>query len=227
MGELTASLAHELTQPLTAILSNAQAALRLLAADPPDVEEVRVALTDIVDDDKRAAGVIKGVRALLKRGDVQYEPVDANDVVRQVEALARNEALANDVDVRLELADSLTPVSGDRIQLQQVVLNLLLNAIDVTTEDGGGRGGIILSTVERDGTEILVTVQDSGPGVDAVQADRIFEPFFTTRGEGFGMGLAVSRTIVERHGGRIWFENNADRGATFFVTLPAVGGEAS
>lgn len=220
MGELAASLAHELTQPLAAILSNAQAALRLLAAEPPDVEEVRASLADIVDDDKRAADVIKGVRALLKRGDPDYAPVDANDVVRQVATLARNEALARRVDMNLELADRIAPVLGDRVQLQQVILNLLLNAIEVMGEEEVGPREIVVRTAERAGKDVLVAVQDSGPGVDADEADRLFEPFYTTKGEGLGMGLAVSRSIVERHGGRIWAENNADRGATFYVTLP-------
>jgi PAS domain S-box-containing protein len=227
MGELAASLAHELTQPLAAILSNAQAALRLMAAEPADVEEVRASLADIVDDDKRAADVIKGVRALLKRGDPDYAAVDANDVVRQVAALARNEALARRVDINLELADRLPPVLGDRVQLQQVILNLLLNAIEVTGEEEVGPREIVVRTAERAGKDVLVAVRDSGPGVDAARADRLFEPFYTTKGEGLGMGLAVSRSIVERHGGRIWFENNADRGATFYVTLPVAEGEAS
>jgi len=227
MGELSASLAHELTQPLAGILSNAQAALRLLAADPPDIEEVRAALTDIVDDDKRAAGVIKGVRALLKRDDPERVPVDVNDVVRKVAALARSEASARDVDVRLELAGTLPAVSGDRIQLQQVILNLLINAIEVTGDEGSAVRDVVVSTAERAGEDVLVAVRDSGPGGDAARAERLFEPFFTTKREGLGMGLAVSRTIVERHGGRIWFENNDDRGATFFVSLPAAEGKAS
>lgn len=227
MGELAASLAHELTQPLTAILSNAQAAVRLLAADPPDVEEVRASLADIVDDDKRAADVIKGVRALLKRGDPGYAPVDANDVVRQVAALVRNEAITRGVDLNLELAYRPTPVLGDRVQLQQVILNLLLNAIEVVGEGERGSRKISVRTAERVGKDVLVAVRDSGPGVDAALADRLFEPFYTTKGEGLGMGLAVSRSIVERHGGRIWVESNADRGATFFVTLPVAEGRAS
>ncbi len=220
MGELAASLAHELTQPLAAILSNAQAALRLLAAEPPDVEEVRASLADIVDDDKRAADVIKGVRTLLKRGDPDYAPVDANDIVRQVAALARNEALAKRVDIKLELAEDLAPVLGDRVQLQQVVLNLLLNAIEVMGEEGAGPREIVVRTTERAGRDIQVAVRDSGPGVGADEADHLFEPFYTTKGEGLGMGLTVSRSIIERHGGRIWAENNAERGATFYVTLP-------
>ncbi|UCH78921.1 MAG: PAS domain-containing protein [Candidatus Coatesbacteria bacterium] len=227
MGELTASLAHELTQPLTAILSNAQAALRLLAANPPDLEEVRASLADIVDDDKRAADVIKGVRALLVGGDSDYSPVDANDVIRQVAALTRNEALAASVDVRLELAHRLKLVRGDRVQLQQVVLNLMLNALEAMGEQGYEPREIAIGTAERPEGEIVVTVRDSGPGIAAAPADRLFESFFTTKREGLGMGLAVSRAIVERHGGRIWFENNAEGGATFFVTLPAAEGEAS
>lgn len=227
MGELAASLAHELTQPLAAILSNAQAALRLLAAEPPDVEEVRASLADIVDDDKRAADVIKGVRALLKRGEADYAAVDANDVVRQVAALARNEALARRVDINLELADRLTPVLGDRVQLQQVILNLLLNALEIMAEEEGGPREIVVRTAERAGKNVLVAVQDSGPGIDAARAESLFDPFFTTKGEGLGMGLAIGRTIVERHGGRIWFENNADRGATFFVSLPVSGGKTA
>lgn len=227
MGELAASLAHELTQPLAAILSNAQAALRLLAADPPDIEEVGAALADIVDDDKRAADVIKGVRALLKRGDPDYAPVDANDVVRQVVNLTRNEAAAKRIAINHELADRLTPVLGDRVQLQQVILNLLLNAIEVMGEEEGGSREIVVRTAERAGEGVLVAVRDSGPGVDAARRGRLFEPFYTTKAEGLGMGLAVSRSIVERHGGRIWFENNGDRGATFFVTLLAAEGKAS
>jgi len=220
MGELAASLAHELTQPLAAILSNAQAALRLMATQPPDIEEVRASLVDIVDDDKRAADVIKATRTLLKGGESDYALVDANDVVRQVAALTRGEALARDIAINLELAAHLPPVWGNRVQLQQVVLNLLLNGLEVMGEGERGFREIVVRTSDQRGKNVLVAVRDSGPGVDVAHANLLFETFYTTKEEGLGMGLAINRSIVERHGGRIWAENNADRGATFYVTLP-------
>jgi len=223
MGELTASLAHELNQPLTAILSNAQAALRLLDAGG-NLAEIREILNDIVADDKQAADLISRLRALVKKGDLERVALDINAVVAQVAWLVRYDATTRHVSMSLELAPDLPSVHGDRVQLQQVVLNLVLNGMEAMRETPGDRS-LVIRTAREDGA-VVVSVQDSGPGIDERDGDRMFQALYTTKPEGLGMGLAIARTIVEAHGGRLAASNNAHGGAIFQFTLP-VGTEGA
>jgi signal transduction histidine kinase len=223
MGELTASLAHELNQPLTAILTNAQVALRFLTAENADLGEIREILNDIVSDDKRAAEVIRRVRLLLKKGEIEYAPLDINDVVTEVARLVMSDAAMRNVSMRVEPAPGLPRVLGDRVQLQQVVLNLVLNGLDATSEPGAGDQSLIIRTF-LDGSDVSVAVQDAGPGIQ--EGEYIFEPLYTTKPDGIGMGLAIARSIVDAHGGRLTAVNNEKAGATFQFTLPAEKAEA-
>ena len=220
MGELAASLAHELNQPLTAILSNAQAAQRFMAANPPDLQEVQEILKDIVQDDSRASEVIQRMRALVKKEEVAFAPLDLGEVIRDVARLVHSDAALLNVDVALELYPNLPTVQGDRVQLQQVVLNLLLNAFDAMKDCPVNERRVVLQT-EQDGARMMkLAVRDRGPGLRGDKLDKIFQPFYTTKRDGLGMGLSISRTIIEAHGGRLWAENNPDRGATFYFTMP-------
>jgi signal transduction histidine kinase len=220
MGELTASLAHELSQPLTAILNNAEAVQRLLAAETVDLEPVREALDDIVADDKRAGDVIRRLRVLLKKGDLEFAWLDANEMVSEVAWLVRNDAVGRNVCMRLELARDLPSVRGDRVQLQQVVLNLVLNGFDAMREPGASDRTLVIRTARDSAAVVGISIQDSGAGFDETDNDRMFQPLYTTKTEGLGMGLAIGRTIVGAHGGRLWAVNNLDHGATFHFTLP-------
>jgi signal transduction histidine kinase len=220
LGELSGALAHELHQPLTAIFTNAQAALRVLAREPVDVNEVRNILTDIAEDDKRASEVIRGLRALLRKGEVQYLPLDINEVALTVLRLIRSDLSSRRVTVTTDLAAGLPEVEGDRVQLQQVVLNLVMNGCEAM--DGAPTDRVL--TVRTSGTldgGVEVSVADCGSGIPQENLDRIFEPFMSTKAEGLGLGLAVCRTIVAAHDGRLWATNNAHRGATVRFTLPA------
>ena len=220
MGELTASLAHELNQPLTAILNNAQVAQRFLATGVVDVVEMREILNDIVADDKRAADVIRRLRLLLKKGDLEYVSLDLNEVVTEVARLVMSDAAIRNVSVRLEAATGLPRVRGDRVQLQQVVLNLVLNGLDAMREPGTREGDLVIRTFSDGAGLVGVAVQDAGPGIGEKDADYIFNALYTTKTEGIGMGLAIARTIVDAHDGRLTGANNADGGATFQFTVP-------
>jgi PAS domain S-box-containing protein len=220
MGELAASLAHELNQPLTAILSNAQAALRFLSNKPANIEEVREILQDIVNDNSRAGEVIRRMRSLVKKEAIEFVSVDIVNLIRDVAALVHSDAILLNVKLVVETTDGLPAVQGDKVQLQQVVLNLLLNAFDAMKESPPAERQVKLS-VERNATgEIQTAVSDCGPGLSSDKLDKIFEPFYTTKGEGLGMGLSICRSIIEAHGGRLRADNNCDRGATFSFTLP-------
>jgi two-component system, LuxR family, sensor kinase FixL len=220
MGELAASLAHELNQPLTAILSNAQAAQRFLAAEPPDMEELREILKDIIQDDSRASEVIRRMRALVKKGEVAFLPLDLAEVIRDVVRLVHNDAVLLNVDVALELNPALPLVRGDRVQLQQVVLNLMINALDAMKDCPVNERRVVLEAKQDDGSAARIAIRDRGIGLSSDKLDKIFQPFYTTKRDGLGMGLSISRSIIEAHGGRLWAENNPDRGATFYCTLP-------
>jgi signal transduction histidine kinase len=220
MGELTASLAHELSQPLTAILNNAEAVQCLLAGDAVNLELVREALDDIVADDKRAGDVIRRLRVLLKKGDLEFAWLDANEMVSEVAWLVRSDAVGRNVGMRLDLAPDLPDVRGDRVQLQQVVLNLVLNGFDAMREPGAGDRTLVIRTASDSAAAVGISIQDSGSGFDETDNDRMFQPLYTTKAEGLGMGLAIARTIVGAHGGRLWAANNVDQGATFHFTLP-------
>lgn len=221
MGELTASLAHELNQPLTAILNNAEVARRFLAAEQIDLAEMRAILDDIIADDKRAAEVIQRFRRLLKKGDIEYVSLDLNVLVSEVGRLLIGNAVIRGISMRLDLAPDLPRVRGDRGQLQQVVLNLVLNAFDAMSgaaADGGAHSLTIRT--HCDGAHVIVEVRDSGTGIAEKDVDQIFEPLYTTKSGGLGMGLAIARTIVDAHGGRLGTANNPDGGATFHFSLP-------
>jgi signal transduction histidine kinase len=220
LGELTASLAHELSQPLTAILSNAQAAQLLLEADVVRLDKVREFLSDIVTDDKRAAAVIHRLRVLLKKGDPEFVSLDLNDIVGEVAWLMRSDAIIRNVPIRLELAADLPKVRGDRVQLQQVVLNLVLNGLEAMREPGPGDRTLVIRTARDGAVAVVVAVQDSGIGIEEKELDRLFQPLYTTKAEGLGMGLAIARTIVTAHGGQLGAANNVHGGATFHFTLP-------
>jgi signal transduction histidine kinase len=221
MGELTASLAHELNQPLTAILNNAEVAQQHLEAAPPNLEELREILADIVADDKRAAEVIQRLRALLKKGTLEHVPLDINDVVGEVAQLVRNDVVLRNVPMSVDLASGLPSVRGDRVQLQQVVLNMVLNGLEAMVEPNGREHALVVRTSRTGDGAVRVSVEDSGAGIDPENLERLFEPLYTTKPEGLGMGLAIARTIVDAHGGQLRAANNAAGGATFQFTLPA------
>jgi len=220
MGELTASLANELTQPLTAILSNAQTAQGLLALDVINLEAVREILNDIVADDKRAAAVIHRLRILLRKGDPEFAPLAVNEIVGEVAWLVRSDALLRNVSMSLELAPDLPSVLGDRVQLQQVVLNLVLNGLEAMRPPWAGARTLVIRTASEGAAAVTVAVQDSGTGIDEKDTDSIFQPLYTTKAEGLGMGLAIARTIVNAHDGRLIAANNEHGGATVYFTLP-------
>jgi PAS domain S-box-containing protein len=227
LGELSGALAHELNQPLTAILSNAQAAQRLLERDPLDLAMVREILDDVVTDDLRAGEVIARLRALLKKGEASFQPLDLNDVATEVLGLARSELIDRHVAVSTLLAPGLPNVLGDRVQLQQVMLNLLLNACEAMSIRTFAERALTVSTaLDGDGL-LLASIADRGSGVPPDAADRLFEPFFTTKPQGLGLGLSICRSIIAAHGGRLWADNNLDGGATFTFALPAHTGDPS
>jgi len=219
MGELTASLAHEVNQPIAAAVTNANTCLRWLAGDTPNVEEARAAATRIVKDGMRAAEIISRTRLLFKKGTPQRELVDVNEAIREMIALLRSEATRYKILVRTELAD-LPQVVGDRVQLQQVMMNLIMNSIDAMKVVDGTRELIIKSEHGED-EQVLVSISDTGVGLPPQQADQIFTAFFTTKSHGTGMGLRISRSIVESHGGRLWAANNSPRGASFHFAIPS------
>jgi PAS domain S-box-containing protein len=218
LNELSGSLAHEIYQPLAIILSNAQAAQRLLARTPPDLDEVREILVDIVDEDLRAGQVIERLRSLFKRGETKKMPVFLNDIVDEALALTRHNLVARGVTTRLSMASELPQVMGDRIQLQQVLLNLLLNAADAMSLQTSATRHIHLAT-ERSGDSVRLTIRDEGPGLPD-NVETIFQPFHSSKPDGLGLGLAISRSIVTAHGGRIWAESHPGQGAVFHVEIP-------
>ena len=224
MGELTASLAHEIRQPLTAALTNAETCLDWLRRDHPDIKEGCEAAAQVVSDVNRAAAIISSVNALFKKGPSQRDSVEVNDLVREMVNLLRNEALRHAITIRTELAENVPPVNADRLQLQQVLMNLILNGIDAMT-NVTERGELSITSEVADG-QVLISVTDVGVGLPPDQEDRIFKAFFTTKEEGTGMGLSISRSIVESHGGRLWATANSGRGATFHFTLPQKAAQA-
>jgi len=218
MGELTASLAHEVNQPIAAAITNANTCTRWLAADTPNLEEARAAAMRIVKDGTRAAEIIKRVRLLFKKGSPERELVDLNEVVRDMIVLLRSEVTRYSISVRTKLAADLPEVVGDRVQLQQVLMNLMINGIDAMRDVDGPRELVVKSERGED-QQALVSVSDTGVGLPQQQVDQIFNAFFTTKSHGTGMGLRISRSIVESHGGRLWAAENSPRGASFYFTL--------
>jgi PAS domain S-box-containing protein len=224
LSELTASLAHELNQPLAAILSNAQAALRFLKSGKPDLNEFQEIMRDIISDDQRAGNVIRSLRSMMKREEGEKRPTILNDILNDVIQIFRSEAIFRNVSIETELDGSLPPVFGDKGQLQQVVLNIIMNGAESMSRNPPEQRKLILRTQRKDHS-IGVTVRDFGPGINKENLERIFQPFFTTKGTGLGMGLAVCSSIIRDHRGRIWAENNPDGGATFFIELPIKSNE--
>jgi signal transduction histidine kinase len=225
MGELTASLAHELNQPLGAILNNAKAARRLLTAKTPDLSEINDALEDIIRDDGRAVDIVKNVRAMFKRGEVKMSSVDVRELLLDVTRIMSADAREKRISWSTQLPDSLALVRGEQTHLTQAVLNLVMNAFDSVCDSEGPRKVTLLAAREEV-DEIRVSVRDSGKGIDPAAMPRLFEPFFTTKPSGMGMGLTIVRSIIENHGGRIWATQNPDRGATVQFTLPLEPGSA-
>jgi PAS domain S-box-containing protein len=222
MGELTASLAHEINQPLSAIMSNAQAAKRYLNTPAPDMEEVKEIINDIVKEDTRAGEIINRMRALLKKTKMELEPVDLNSVFREIGTLLNSDAVMRDIKIDLEFDPQLPFVRGDRVQLQQVALNLVLNAFDAMSGRPRGERWVLIRTGLKD-SQVLAAVTDNGTGVSTEDPEKVFQPFFTTKTQGLGMGLSISRSIIIRHQGRIWAENNPGSGTTFYFSLPVTG----
>ena len=225
MGAMTASIAHEINQPLAAIVANANAALRWMARTPPDVAEARESLEQIVREGQRAADMIQSVRSMFKSKELACVSVDLNQLIHEVLALVQGTLKKHGVVVRTELNEALIPVTGNRVQLQQVLFNLVTNAIEAM-ELVADRRMLVKSELESSG-EVRVTVEDSGSGIDPKVIDRIFTSFFTTKADGMGMGLSICRSIIESHGGRLWASPGATRGAVFRFTLPTgiLGGE--
>jgi len=240
LGELTASIAHEINQPLAAVVTNANASLRWLAGNPPNLAEGREAIRRIVRDGNRAGDVISRMRALFKKAPATKERLDINEVVEEVLIFTQSEMQRNRVSLHVELANDLLPISGDRIQLQQVILNLLINAIEamtglneyprelwvssqkVTQIPGESQKTMLehKALAGAEWTHVLIAVRDSGPGLDPTSLDRLFDAFYTTKPRGLGMGLAISRSIIEAHQGRLWAMANAPRGAVLQFVLP-------
>jgi len=220
MGELAASLAHEITQPIAAARNNARAALRFLDRSPPDLGEVREALECIVADADRAGDIIDRIRDHIKKAPPRKGRFDLNKAINEVIALAESAITTNGVSVQTSLTEGLAPVQGDRVQLQQVVLNLILNAVEAMSTVEAGPRELLISTEQTQTGGILVSVRDSGPGIDPDHVDRVFEAFYTTKSSGVGMGLSICRSIIDAHGGRLWADMNASRGAVFRFTLP-------
>jgi C4-dicarboxylate-specific signal transduction histidine kinase len=219
MGELTASLAHEVKQPIAAAITNAKTCLRWLSGDTPNIEEARAAAMRIVKDQTRAAEIISRIRLLFKKDTPLRELVEVNEVIREMIVLLRGETTRYSISVRTELAADLPPVMGDRVQLQQVMMNLMVNGIEAMKDVNGTRELIIKSQRAED-EQLLVSVSDTGVGLPPQQADQIFNSFFTTKPHGTGMGLRISRSIVESHGGRLWAADNSPRGASFYFNIP-------
>jgi signal transduction histidine kinase len=220
MGELTASIAHEIKQPLAAVVTNGGACLRWLAGELPNLDEARDAARRVIRDGNRANEVISRIRSLLRKTDAEKARLDINEVIEEVILLTRNEATRRGVTVRMELAAELPPVFGDRVQLQQLMLNLLMNGVEAMASVNGRPREMVIHSGTDDSDQVLVAVQDCGIGIDLEDLEKIFNAFYTTKLQGMGMGLAISRSIVENHDGRLWATSNEGAGATIQFTLP-------
>jgi PAS domain S-box-containing protein len=227
MGELAASIAHEINQPLSGVVSNANACLRWLAGDAPSLEEVREAARRIVRDGKRAAEVIARIRALAKRAETLQARLDLNETMREVLVLVGDEVKRVGARIHTDFADDLSPVAGDQVQLQQVVLNLVMNGIEAMSSVGERARELVITTRNLEPDQVQVTVDDSGIGLDPDVRDKIFDPFYTTKPTGMGMGLSICRSILEAHGGRLWATAKDGPGTVFHFTLPRYHEEAS
>jgi signal transduction histidine kinase len=217
---MAASIAHEINQPLAGIVINGNASLRWLGGDPPNLHEAREATRRLVREGQRAGDVIARLRSLFQRRGSLRERLNLNDVVREVVAITRAEVQKGGAVIHTRMADDLPLVTGDRVQLQQLLLNLIMNAVEAMTEVHDRPREIVIGTRRGEGTEVLVTVADSGIGLDPEGTEKIFDAFYTSKSMGMGMGLAIGRSIVEHHGGRLWAASNDGPGATFLFTIP-------
>jgi signal transduction histidine kinase len=221
LGELTASIAHEVNQPLAAIVTNGNATLRWLGGVTPNLSEARQAVERIIKDSYRASAVISRIRTLVKKTPPRSDLVDLNEVIVEVFALAQSEARRNRVFLKQQLTRDLPHVRGDRVQLQQVILNLIINGLEAIAKSKNGTRELAVMSDQDEADNVRVAVSDSGEGLDPTNLERVFDAFFTTKPDGMGMGLAISRTIIESHGGRLWATSNSPKGAVFQFTLPA------
>ncbi|MDD1517281.1 HAMP domain-containing protein [Bradyrhizobium sp. WBAH42] len=219
MGQLTASIAHEINQPISAVLSNADAALNWLAADPPNLGKGRESLHHIVTDCQRAGDIVHRIRDMVRKAPVPKSRLDVNAAVLDVIAMVRSEAVRHGISVQMQFAEDLPQIEGERIQLQQVLLNLILNAVEAMNSLEDGKRELQISTERDVAGSVLVAVRDSGPGIEPTSAERVFDAFYTTKSDGLGMGLAICRSIIAAHGGRLWVTVNKPRGAVFQFTL--------
>jgi C4-dicarboxylate-specific signal transduction histidine kinase len=221
MGELTASLAHEILHPIATARNNARAGMRFLEMSPSNLDEVKEALACIVRDADRAKDIVDRMRDHIKKAPPRREPFDLNEAINEVIDMVRSAIAMNAVRVHTRLVTGLVPVNGDRVQLQQVVLNLILNAVEAMSSVEEGAHELSISTKQNEASDYVVAVRDSGPGIDPEQMEGVFAPFYTTKTGGIGMGLSICRSIIAAHGGRLWAEANQPRGAIFQFTLPA------
>jgi two-component system sensor kinase FixL len=220
IGELTAALAHELKQPLAAIRSNAQAAQRFLATEKPNFDELNEILFDIIKDNRRADDVIGRLRKLMRKSELQITELNINDVIQEIIPLASSYEVIRNISLELDLDEKIPLIAGDRVQLQQVILNLVLNASEALMNVDTDFRKIAIQTIQKDPQYVTVAIKDSGPGIDEQVLEHLFEPFYTTKQEGLGMGLAISQSIIDLLGGKLWAKNNPDQGATFYFTVP-------
>jgi two-component system, LuxR family, sensor kinase FixL len=220
MGELAASIAHEVNQPLAAVVTNGNAALRWLALQPPNLVEVGQAVERIINDGNRASEIIGRIRALVKKAPPRMDWVDINDIFHEVIALTKNEIQRNRISLVTQFSEGLPLVLGDRVQLQQVILNLIINGVEAMNRVPGEPRELRIKAETDDSNGLLVAVQDSGAGIQSASREQLFDAFYTTKTDGMGMGLAISRSIIETHGGRLWATENSPRGAVFQFTLP-------
>jgi C4-dicarboxylate-specific signal transduction histidine kinase len=220
IGQLSLSIAHEVTQPITAAVLSAESALRWLSAEPPNIAEAQERLGRIAEDVKRVHEIVDRIRSFIKKAPPRRDALAINEAILEVVALTRHEAVKNRVSVETRLTEGLPPVQGDRVQLQQVVLNLIINAVEAMSGSDEGTRQLLINTDKADEKEIRIVVQDSGPGMAPESIDRVFHPFYTTKSSGMGMGLSICRSIIEAHEGRLWATAAEPKGAVFAFTLP-------
>jgi C4-dicarboxylate-specific signal transduction histidine kinase len=227
LGALAASISHEVNQPLAAVVTNADACMIWLSSDPPNLEEARAAVDSIAREGTRASEVVRHIRAMFTKTAPERTKVQVNELIREVGRLVEGAALRNQVVLQTDLANHLAPTMGDRVQLQQVIVNLTLNGIEAMSDVTGRPRRLVIRSDMPNSEQVLVAVQDSGTGIDPNNQKRIFDAFFTTKAQGMGMGLSISHSIIESHGGRLWASSNSDYGATIQFTLPAARETAS